>query len=154
MKHTTMPSAFLKSFFLFSWNLLRNCYEHFVISWANIQPSATFELWVRFRYIQMESWGDLFFGVRTKFTSEIDKIVGNCGHWVTPITKILWFLTIIYLITMWIQWIFITMVSVSAVQPSINLEWLHGSTWVFSSFSYNFMHNFSFLKICRLLFLK
>ena len=33
-------------------------------------------------------------------------------------------------------------------------KWLHGSTWVFSSFSYSFMHNSSYMKICRLLFFK
>ena len=32
--------------------------------------------------------------------------------------------------------------------------WLQGSTRVFSLFSYSFMHNFSYMKICRLLFFK
>ena len=32
--------------------------------------------------------------------------------------------------------------------------WLHGSTRLLLSFSYNFMHNFSYMKICRLMFFK
>ena len=44
-----------------------------------------------------------------------------------------------------------TMVPDRTVQPSINL---HGSTWVFSWFSYIFTHNFSYMKIFRLLFFK
>ena len=38
--------------------------------------------------------------------------------------------------------------------PQKLLMSLHGSTRVFSSFSYSFMHNFSYMKICRLLFFK
>ena len=41
-----------------------------------------------------------------------------------------------------------------AFNPQKISWWEHGSTWVFSSFSYNFMHNFSYMKICRFRFLK
>ena len=39
-----------------------------------------------------------------------------------------------------------------AFKPIKMLRWLHWSAWVFPSFSFNFIHNFSFMKICRLLF--
>ena len=41
-----------------------------------------------------------------------------------------------------------------AFNPQKISWWLHRSTWVFSSFSYNFMHSFIYMKICRLLFFK
>ena len=64
------------------------------------------------------------------------------------------FLHTISLTMRWIPFWWSITLSQRAFNPEKISWWLQGSTEVFPSFSYNFLHNFSYMKICRLLFIK